>query len=89
MERYLIKSTIPGTRFIKGCIILVYSSCVIDQYVVDLLGDNLELISNGKKERWHRPYGYIGVDPIAERRKWAKYHKAKKSKGSSNLKLNL
>lgn len=82
MIRYLVKSTIPGTRFIAGYIVLVYASCAIDQYVVDLLGDNLILIQGEKKERWHRPYAYHGVDPAVERRKWAKYHKAKAREAS-------
>lgn len=82
MQRYLITKTVPNTRYIAGHILLV-SNNEIDQKAYELLQDKLVETDYEQKEKWQLPPYYRGVDPGTERRKWAKYHKAKKAKISN------
>ena len=79
-KRYLITESSPNSKYVKGATVLVYDQSPLDQYVKELLGHKLILIDEEKKTRFVRPSTYKGVDPIVERRKWAKYHKARKGK---------
>ncbi len=86
MKRYLITEDGPSDRYKCGDILLVWESSEIDCHAREVLQDRIIDLNYEEKERWNRPFGYIGVDPGAERRKWAKYHKAKKAaKASSGI----
>ena len=78
MKRYLIKADIPDTAYKKGRVLLVHYGSDVAMQTVFRLGDMLKMLDTVEKPRYTRQF--MGVDPIVERRKWAKYHKNKKKK---------
>ena len=78
MKRYLILADIPNTAYKAGSTLLVHYGSDVAMQTVFRLGDKLQMLDTVEEPRYTRPF--MGVDPIVERRKWAKYHKNKKKK---------